>query len=66
MSGAPSPADVASPCVQVCELDADTGWCRGCLRSIDEIAAWGALDEAQKREIWQHLPARRVAMGAAS
>ena len=65
MSCAPS-ADVASPCVQLCELDAETGWCRGCLRSIDEIAAWSALDDAQKREIWQRLPARRVAMGAAS
>ena len=66
MSSAPLPAEVASPCVQVCELDADTGWCRGCQRSIEEIAAWGALDDAQKREVWQCLPARREAMGAPS
>jgi len=66
MSGAPFPSEVASPCVQWCELDAETGWCRGCMRSMDEIAAWGALDDAQKREIWQRLSARRMAMGAAS
>ena len=66
MSSAAQPVEVASPCVQICELDADTGWCRGCLRTIDEIAAWGALDDAQKREVWRRLPARRVAMGAAA
>ena len=36
-----------------------TGWCEGCLRTIDEIAAWGALDERARREIWKRLPARR-------
>ena len=36
-----------------------SGWCEGCLRTIDEIAAWGALDDAARREIWKRLPARR-------
>jgi uncharacterized protein len=48
-----------SPCVGVCTLDGATGWCEGCLRTIDEIAAWGALDERTRREIWKRLPARR-------
>ena len=48
-----------SPCIGVCALDAATGWCEGCLRTIDEIAAWGALDEGARREIWKRLPARR-------
>jgi predicted Fe-S protein YdhL (DUF1289 family) len=50
---------IASPCVGVCALDAATGRCEGCLRTIDEIAAWGALDERARREIWKRLPARR-------
>jgi predicted Fe-S protein YdhL (DUF1289 family) len=50
---------IASPCVGVCSLDAETGWCEGCLRTIDEIAAWGALDERARREVWKGLPARR-------
>ena len=56
---APAPS-LLSPCIGVCALDPDTGWCEGCLRTIDEIAAWGALDEQARREIWQRLPARRV------
>jgi predicted Fe-S protein YdhL (DUF1289 family) len=50
---------IASPCVGICTLDAETGRCDGCLRTIDEIAAWGALDERVRREIWKRLPARR-------
>jgi predicted Fe-S protein YdhL (DUF1289 family) len=52
-------AILLSPCVGVCTLDAGTGWCEGCLRTIDEIAAWGALDERARREIWKRLPTRR-------
>ena len=26
----------------------DSGWCEGCLRTIDEIAAWGSLDDARQ------------------
>jgi predicted Fe-S protein YdhL (DUF1289 family) len=54
-------ASVPSPCIDICRIDADTGWCEGCMRTIDEIAAWGALDEATKLAVWQRLPARRAA-----
>jgi len=54
-----------SPCIGVCTLDAGTGWCEGCLRTIDEIAAWGALDEQSRREIWKRLPERRHARDTA-
>ncbi len=53
---------VASPCIDVCAIDPRTGWCQGCLRTIDEIAAWGALDEATKREVLRSLPARRESL----
>jgi predicted Fe-S protein YdhL (DUF1289 family) len=52
---------VPSPCTDVCRIDPVTGWCEGCLRTIDEIAAWGALGDAEKREVWKRLPARRAA-----
>lgn len=54
-------ADVASPCTGVCQLHPDTGWCQGCFRRIDEIAGWGQLDVAARREILARLPARRLA-----
>ena len=52
---------VPSPCTDVCRIDPVTGWCEGCLRTTDEIAAWGALDDRAKREVWKRLPARRAA-----
>ena len=31
---------VPSPCISVCRMDAASGLCEGCLRTLDEIAAW--------------------------
>jgi uncharacterized protein len=50
---------VKSPCVNICRMDAGTGWCEGCLRTIDEIAAWGALNDDLRREVLALLPGRR-------
>ena len=55
------PADeVASPCISVCEMDSRSGYCRGCLRTLDEIAAWSVLDADGKRAVLAMLPSRRV------
>ncbi len=53
-----SPAAVPSPCVEICRLDPKTGLCVGCLRTGDEIAAWGAADDDAKREILERVKAR--------
>ena len=50
---------VASPCVDICRIDAASGWCEGCYRTIDEIAAWSRLDDAGKRAVWLQLDQRR-------
>jgi len=50
---------VASPCISVCRMDDATGLCVGCLRTLDEIAAWGALDDAARRRVWQAIATRR-------
>lgn len=43
-------APVASPCIGVCELDpADI--CKGCGRSLRDIADWSAASEPRRREI---------------
>ena len=56
----PTPvALVPSPCVNVCRGDAGTGWCEGCLRTLDEIAAWPGMDDRAKRAVWKLLPQRR-------
>ena len=56
---------VASPCINVCRMDAASGLCVGCLRTIDEIAAWGTMDDDDKRAVWQRLEQRRAGMAAA-
>ena len=50
----------ASPCVNVCQMDEASGWCRGCLRTIDEIAFWSVLDDDDKHAVVAELPERRV------
>ena len=43
------PDAVPSPCINVCRIDAASGLCVGCARTLDEIAAWSSLDDAGKR-----------------
>jgi predicted Fe-S protein YdhL (DUF1289 family) len=52
-------SDVASPCVDVCRMNAETGFCDGCLRSIDEIAAWSAYGDDAKRAVLARIDSRR-------
>jgi len=51
-----------SPCIGVCTLDSVSGYCRGCRRTIEEIAAWPRLDATAKRRIIAALQGREVAL----
>jgi uncharacterized protein len=53
---------VPSPCISVCRMDAATGLCLGCARTLDEIAAWSVMDDASKQAVWDVLPQRRTAL----
>lgn len=59
----PAEVRLASPCVGVCRLDADTGWCLGCGRSAQDLAIWRELDEPARERIWRELPHRRARLG---
>ena len=48
-----------SPCINVCVIDANTGLCAGCGRTIEEIAAWSAMTDDERRRILLALPDRR-------
>jgi uncharacterized protein len=52
-------APVPSPCNSVCRMNPATGFCEGCFRTLDEIAAWSRLDDDEKRAVWQQLAQRR-------
>ena len=56
-------SDIPSPCIGVCRLDLGTGLCTGCMRTLDEIAAWPAAADAERLAIVQRLRARRRAAG---
>jgi len=58
-------AGVPSPCINVCRMDAASGLCEGCLRTIDEIVAWGTMADDDKRAVWQRLAQRRTPGGDA-
>ncbi|MSO67877.1 MAG: DUF1289 domain-containing protein [Pseudolabrys sp.] len=49
---------IESPCVKICTLDARSGMCLGCGRSIDEIARWTAMSAAERVRVMGELPAR--------
>jgi uncharacterized protein len=55
---------VPSPCVSICTMDAASGLCLGCGRTLDEIAAWSVLDAGAKRAVIAALPARLAAQRA--
>jgi uncharacterized protein len=50
--------DPPSPCIDVCRMNPQTGLCEGCLRTLDEIAAWSTLSPAGKRAVLAQLPGR--------
>jgi uncharacterized protein len=54
---------IASPCIGICELDAQSRLCRGCLRSGDEIAAWRGASDRERRQILKRVRKRREEAG---
>jgi len=42
---------VESPCIAVCKIDYESGYCIGCNRTIEEITNWSSLDDSQKKKI---------------
>jgi len=54
-------ADVLSPCIDVCRMNPATGFCDGCLRTLDEIAAWSGYSADEKRAVIARLAVRQAA-----
>ena len=51
---------IESPCVNICTLDARSGICLGCGRTIDEIARWTTMTAAERSRAMHELPGRLV------
>jgi hypothetical protein len=49
---------IESPCIKICALDPASDLCRGCGRTLDEIARWYGLSNDERLRIMAELPAR--------
>lgn len=49
-----------SPCIKVCKIAPDTGFCVECFRTIDEIRLWKKLTDVQRQDIMYLLEKRRA------
>ena len=48
------PLRADTPCVAVCSTTFDE-ICRGCGRTVAEVANWVVMDEAEKEVVWQRI-----------
>ena len=58
----PVMAAIETPCEKLCILDDASGLCRGCGRSLDEIARWSAYSDAERARVTAELPRRLAAL----
>jgi len=52
---------IRSPCVDVCQMNPERRLCAGCYRTLDEIARWSDMSDAERERVLAELPARRNA-----
>ena len=50
---------VPSPCISICAIDDTTGYCKGCFRTVREVADWLYLTDDQKRAVLTQLEERK-------
>ena len=50
---------IQSPCVKICVMDAASGLCTGCGRTLDEIARWASMSDAERAAIMRVLAERK-------
>jgi len=54
---------IETPCIKVCTMDAASGLCIGCGRTLDEIARWGSFTDAERCAIMAALQERLTIAG---
>lgn len=54
---------IASPCIKLCQMDTRRGVCAGCYRTLDEIARWPEMSDAERARLLAELARRRSDLG---
>ncbi|NMD07269.1 MAG: DUF1289 domain-containing protein [Phyllobacteriaceae bacterium] len=49
---------VESPCVKICVVEPETGFCIGCGRTRGEIGGWLGMSPDERRTVMATLPER--------
>lgn len=57
---------IETPCIRLCKMHPDRGFCEGCGRTLAEIGDWLTLSDHQRRAVMDSLPARLATMAAAT
>jgi len=52
-----------SPCIKICVVEAASGLCSGCGRTLDEIAGWATFRPEERRRIMAELTTRQQRFG---
>jgi uncharacterized protein len=50
--------DIETPCVKICVVEPETGFCIGCGRTRGEIGAWLDMQASERRRVMDGLPER--------
>lgn len=50
---------VPSPCINWCDINPENTYCRGCFRTLNEIASWSELSDQEKLAVWSELEMRK-------
>lgn len=53
---------IETPCEKICIVDAPSGLCRGCGRSLSEIERWTAYSDGERARIMDELPRRLLVL----
>lgn len=52
--------DISSPCNGDCLIDQETEFCKGCFRTMDEIANWFHMKSKEKSEVLDKTRSRML------
>jgi predicted Fe-S protein YdhL (DUF1289 family) len=53
---------IQSPCVDICRIDGNSGFCVGCLRTRAEIREWKGMPDERRQEVLDELAQRAVTL----
>jgi uncharacterized protein len=53
-----SQPEIETPCIKICVVDPETGFCIGCGRTRPEIGGWLGMSVEERRAVMATLPER--------